>query len=345
MTKNRKYMAYFLVIATSLLATFSFYFWQTLKSANLNVDGKENEVLYIPKGGTYDGVVDSLNRQKLIHDQISFGFVSKSMNYRDVIKPGRYEIEPNMSNRDLISKLRSGDQDAVKLTFNNIRLKSELAERLASNLSIDKNVLLDKLNDPALCEKYGFSTEDIMCMFLPDTYFMWWTLTEDQFLDRMKTEYDNFWNADRLKKADVTTMSPKQIGIMASIVQSETNKMAEQPTVAGVYVNRIKQGMPLQADPTVKFAVGDFTLKRILKGHLIIDSPYNTYKNLGLPPGPITLPEKKAIDAVLNYGKHDYIYFCAKEDFSGFHNFSSNLSDHNANARKFHQAMNERGIH
>ena len=344
MLKNRNYMAYFLVIATSLLATFSFYFWQTLKSANLNVDGKGNAVLYIPKGGTYEGVVDSLNRQKLIHDQISFGFVSKTMKYRDLIKPGRYEIEPNMSNKNLVSKLRSGDQDAVKLTFNNIRLKSELAERLASNLSIDKDVLLEKLNDPAGCEKYGFTTNDIMCMFLPDTYFMWWTLTEDQFLDRMKNEYDIFWNAERLKKAALTTMSPKEIGIMASIVQSETNKTAEQPTVAGVYVNRIKQGIPLQADPTVKFAVGDFSLKRILKVHLKINSPYNTYKIQGLPPGPITLPEKKAIDAVLNYGKHDFIYFCAKEDFSGFHNFASNLSDHNANARKFHQAMNARGI-
>jgi UPF0755 protein len=160
----------------------------------------------------------------------------------------------------------------------------------------------------------------------------------------MKNEYDIFWNAERLKKAALTTMSPKEIGIMASIVQSETNKTAEQPTVAGVYVNRIKQGIPLQADPTVKFAVGDFSLKRILKVHLKINSPYNTYKIQGLPPGPITLPEKKAIDAVLNYGKHDYIYFCAKEDFSGFHNFASNLSDHNANARKFHQAMNARGI-
>ena len=344
MLKNRKYMAYFLVIATTLLATFSFYFWQTMKSANVNVDGKENAVLYIPKGGNYQGVLDSLNKQHLIHDQISFGFISKTMKYRDLVKPGRYELAPNSDNKTIITKLRSGDQYEVKLTFNNIRLKSELAERLASNLSIDKDILLDKLNDPAICEKYGFSQEDIMCMFLPDTYYMWWTLTEDQFLDRMKKEYDAFWTAERKQKAAITSMSPKEVGIMASIVQSETNKTDEQPTVAGVYVNRIKQGIPLQADPTVKFAVGDFTLKRILLKHLTIDSPYNTYKIQGLPPGPIALPEKKAIDAVLNYGKHDYVYFCAKEDFSGYHNFASDLAQHNANARKFHQAMNEREI-
>jgi UPF0755 protein len=344
MLRNRKIIAFLLVIATSLLATFSFYFWQVAKSANLNVDGKDTAVLYIPKGGTYEGVLDSLNKQKLIHDQISFGFLTKFMKYRDAVKPGRYEIEPNEDNRSFIAKLRSGDQDEVKLTFNNIRLKSDLAERLAVNLSIDKNTLLAKLNDPAVCEKYGFSTENIMCMFLPDTYFMWWTLTEDEFLDRMKHEYDAFWTAERKQKAAETTMNPIQIGIMASIVQSETNKTDEMPTVAGVYVNRIKQSMPLQADPTVKFAVGDFAIKRILLKHLSIDSPYNTYKVLGLPPGPVALPEKRAIDAVINYGKHNYIYFCAKEDFSGYHNFASDYSTHTANARRFHQAMNERGI-
>jgi UPF0755 protein len=345
MFRNRKIIAFLLVISTSLLATFSFYFWQVAKSANLNVDGKEAAVLYIPKGGTYEGVLDSLNGQKLIHDQISFGFLSKFMNFRDSVKPGRYEIEPNEDNRSFIAKLRSGAQDEVKLTFNNIRLKSDLAERLSANLSIDKEILLNKLNDPAVCEKYGFTTENIMCMFLPDTYFMWWTLTEDEFLDRMKHEYDVFWTDERKgKAATTTTMSPVEIGIMASIVQSETNKTDEMPTIAGVYVNRIKQGMPLQADPTVKFAIGDFSIKRIMKKHLSIDSPYNTYKVQGLPPGPVALPEKKAIDAVLNYGKHSYVYFCAKEDFSGYHNFASDLSAHNANARLFHNAMNERGI-
>ncbi|KPM49186.1 endolytic transglycosylase MltG [Jiulongibacter sediminis] len=343
MRKN-KILAYALVIVSTLIATFAFYFWQVVKSPNINVDGEETAVLYIPKGATYETVLDSLNKHELIHDQISFGFLSKFMEYRDAVKPGRYEIEPNASNKSIISKLRSGDQDEVKLTFNNIRLKSELAEKLAANLAIDKEVLLSKLNEPEVCEKYGFSTEEIMSMFLPDTYFMWWTLSEDEFLDRMKFEYDKFWTAERLNKAETTGMTPVQVSTMASIVQSETNKGDEQPRVAGVYVNRIKNGIPLQADPTVKFAVGDFALKRILNKHLSIDSPYNTYKVKGLPPGPIALPEKRAIDAVLNFEDHNYLYFCAKEDFSGYHNFAATLAEHNANARRFHTALNQRGI-
>ncbi len=344
MFKKNKILAYLLVIVTTVAATFSFYFWQVLKSANLNVDGKETFVLLVPKNATYEQVLDSLNSHKMIHDQISFGFLSKFMEYREKVRPGRYEIPPNSGNREILSKLRSGNQDPVKLTFNNIRLKEELAEKLAANLLIDKENLMDKLNDPVVCEKYGFKPETIMSMFLPDTYFLWWTLTEDEFLDRMKLEYDKFWTAERREKARQTGMSIVEVSTMASIVQQETNKRDEQPRVAGVYVNRIKGGIPLQADPTVKFAVGDFTLKRILHKHLTTDSPYNTYRVLGLPPGPIALPEKAAIDAVLNYENHQYVYFCAREDFSGYHNFAVTLAEHNANAARFHKAMNDRGI-
>ena len=344
MFKNHKLLGFLLVIVSTLAATFAFYFWQVVKSPNLNVDGENSVALLIPKGATYQTVMDSLNKHELIHDQISFGFLSKFMEYRESVKPGRYLIRPNASNRTVLAKLRSGDQDEVKLTFNNIRLKEELAKKLAANLLIHEEVLLEKLNDLEVCEKYGFNTDNIMCMFLPDTYFMWWTITEDEFLDRMKYEYNQFWTKERLAKAAKTGMSPKQVGIMASIVQSETNKRDEQPRVAGVYVNRIKSGIPLQADPTVKFAVGDFTLKRILNKHLTVASPYNTYKIQGLPPGPIALPEKGAIDAVLNFENHNYVYFCAREDFSGYHNFAATLAEHNVNARKFHRAMNERGI-
>ncbi|UBM58929.1 endolytic transglycosylase MltG [Marinilongibacter aquaticus] len=344
MFKSRKFLAYGLVIFSTLVATFSFYFWQIIKSPNLNLDAKESAVLYIPKGATYQTVVDSLNAHKLIYDQISFGFLSKLMDYREAVKPGRYEIPPNSANKAVITKLRSGDQDPVKLTFNNIRLKEELAEKLASNLSIDHDELLNKLNDEALCEKYGFTTDNIMCMFLPDTYFLWWTLDADAFLDRMHSEYEKFWTKERLAKAENTGLTPIQVAVMASIVQSETNKSDEQPRVAGVYINRMHKGIPLQADPTVKFAVGDFTLRRILNVHLNTVSPYNTYLNKGLPPGPIALPEKRAIDGVLNYEKNNYLYFCAREDFSGYHNFAATLAEHNANARRFHLALNKRGI-
>ncbi len=344
MLKNKNFQAFTLVIVSTLLATFSFYFWQVFQSPNLNVDGEKTAVLYIPKGADYQQVLDSLDSKKLINNQVGFGFLSKFMKYREKIKPGRYEIKPNSSNREIIGKLRAGNQDAVKLTFNNVRTKDDLIKKIGGKLSFPNEELLTKLNDESVCEKYGFTTDNIMCMFLPDTYFVFWTVDSDEFMVRMKFEYKNFWNEERLAKAEETAMSPIQVGIMASIVQSETNKKDEMKTVAGVYVNRIKQGIPLQADPTVKFAVGDFTLRRILTKHLSIDSPYNTYRNTGLPPGPIALPERVALDAVLNYDRHNFVYFCAKEDFSGYHNFAETLSEHNANARKYQTALNNRGI-
>jgi UPF0755 protein len=344
MFKNKKTLAYVLVIVSTLAATFSFYLWQVANSPNLNVGGKENYVLYIQKNDNYEDVLKTLRKDDMIKDDVSFGLLTKRMNYRDHVKPGRYEIKPDAGNKKFISKLRSGDQDPVKLTFNNVRTKADLIEKIDKKLLFDSNKLLAMLNDTNVCKKYGFNKETIMCMFLPDTYFVYWDATEEAFLDRMKKEYDNFWNGQRIDDAHAINMSPVEIGTLASIVQSETNKVDEMPKVAAVYINRIAQGMPLQADPTVKFAVGDFSIKRILTKHLNINSPYNTYRNLGLPPGPIALPERAALKAVLNYEKSDNIFFCAKEDFSGYHNFAANLSDHNINAKKYHDALNQRGI-
>jgi UPF0755 protein len=205
-------------------------------------------------------------------------------------------------------------------------------------------VLLEKMKNEEACAKYGFTSETIMCMFLPDTYFIYWNSSVEDFMDRMKTEYEKFWNDKRLAQAKVINMTPIQVGVMASIVQSETNKPDEMPRVAGVYVNRIATDMPLQADPTVKFAVGDFSLKRILTKHLMTPSPYNTYINTGLPPGPIALPERVALDAVLGYEKHNYTYFCAKEDFSGYHNFAATYTEHLKNADIYQAALDARGI-
>lgn len=344
MFKNRKVLVYLLVIVSTLAATFTFYFWQLANSPNLNVQGEKTFVLYIPKNATYDTVLDSLRAHKMITDEVSFGFLSKRMSYRENINSGRYEIPASSSNKEILSKLKNGEQDPVKLTFNNIRTKSDLIKKLGSKMAFNPDELYNKLNDEVVCEKYGFTKETIMSMFLPDTYFIYWDLPVDGFLDRMKSEYKTFWNKDRLQKAQNINMTPSQVSTMASIVQSETNKTDEMPKVAGVYVNRIATGMPLQADPTVKFAVGDFSIKRILSKHLSVDSPYNTYKYLGLPPGPIALPERKAIDAVLNYQKHDFTYFCAKEDFSGYHNFAVNYTEHLQNANKYQKALNERGI-
>jgi UPF0755 protein len=344
MFKNKKVLMYLLVIVSTLAATFTFYFWQVAYSPNLNVDGKEKFVLYIPKNSNYDSVLDSLRSNKIINNEVAFAFMSKRMNYREKIKSGRYEIPPNSSNKEILSKLRRGSQDPVKLTFNNIRTKQDLIDKIGTKLDLDGQGLLEKLNDESVCRQYGFDTNTIMSMFLPDTYFVYWDISPEDFLKRMKTEHNSFWNKDRLEKAQKINMNPVEVATMASIVQSETNKKDEMPKVAGVYVNRIAQGIPLQADPTVKFAVGDFSLKRILHKHLTTASPYNTYINRGLPPGPIALPERVAIDAVLNYQDHNYIYFCAKEDFSGYHNFAVNYNEHLLNASKYQKALNERGI-
>ena len=344
MLKNRKLVAYTLVIVTTIVATLSFYFWQVASSANLNVKGEKTFVLYIPSNGTYANVVDSLHKHRVIHDEISFQFLSKWMKYPENVKGGRYEIKPNSSNKEIISKLKRGLQDDVRLTFNNIRLKSDLIKKIGSRFEFSNEELLEKLQDKEVCNKYGFDTTTIMCMFLPNTYFVRWTTTSQKFLDRMHDEYDKYWTADKLAKAKSINMTPVQVAVMASIVQSETNKKDEMPRVAGSYINRLAINMPLQADPTVKFAVGDFSIKRIMEKHLAISSPYNTYRNTGLPPGPIALPEPVALDAVLNYEHHDYIYFCAKEDFSGYHNFAVTYSDHLHNAHIYQEALNKAKI-
>ncbi len=344
MLKNRKFIAYALVISTSVAATLSFYFWQVSSSANLNVDGKKDFVLYIPTGANYKTVVDSLHHNKMITDEISFQFLTKLMKYRDKVRPGRYIIPPNSGNREIISKLRNGRQDEVRLTFNNVRLKSDLIKKMGGKFEFKTEELTKLLQSPETCQKFGFDTSTIMCMFLPNTYFIRWTTTPEKFMARMHDEYRKYWTEEKLKQAEAIQMTPTQVAILASIVQSETNKVDEMPRIAGAYINRMTANMPLQADPTVKFAVGDFSIKRILYKHLSINSPYNTYKNLGLPPGPIALPEPNALNAVLNYEHHNYLYFCAKEDFSGYHNFAETFQEHTNNARIFQEALDKANI-
>jgi UPF0755 protein len=240
--------------------------------------------------------------------------------------------------------LRNGNQVPVKLTFNNIRLKKDFTERISHQLMLDSPTLLERLNDSSFAASLGFDTATIMTLFIPNTYEMYWNIPVDHFLKRMKTEYNRFWTKERLAKADAISLSPAEVSILASIVEEETAKKEEFLLVAGLYLNRLRKGMLLQADPTVKFAANDVTLRRILYHHLEIDSPYNTYKHPGLPPGPIRLPSISAIDAVLNYTEHSYLYMCAKEDFSGAHNFAVTLKEHNTNARNYQAALNRNNI-
>ena len=249
-----------------------------------------------------------------------------------------------MSNVDLIRKLRSGNQEAVKLQFQNFRLLSDFAGYVGKQLECDSSALINKLDSIDLIRQYGFNEENIFCMFIPNTYELYWNTSAEKFIEKMNDQYKKFWNEERKSKAKKIGLSPIEVSILASIVDQEALVNAELKRIAGEYMNRINKGMKLEVDPTVIFAIGDFNIKRVLNKMLTFNSPYNTYKYTGLPPGPICMPSIAAIDAVLDYERHNYIYFCAKEDFSGYHNYASNLKDHQQNARKFQLALSKRGI-
>jgi len=300
--------------------------------------------LYIDEKKDYEAIIGQLETQSQIKDIRLFKKLASMMKYPQNIKSGKYEIKPELNYLELIRMLRNGNQVPVQLTFNNIRLEKDFIERIGNQLRFGEDVLRDRLNQPEVCRSLGFDTTTIMCMFIPNTYEMYWTTPVNQFLERMKKEYARFWTPERLSKAQAIPLSPVEASILASIVEEESADKAEYPVIAGLYINRLRKGMLLQADPTVKFAVGDFELRRILNVHLAINSPYNTYKNHGLPPGPIRIPSIASIDAVLNYTHHNYLYMAAKEDFSGRHNFAVTLSEHNRNADKYREALNRNNI-
>ncbi|MDH6304171.1 UPF0755 protein [Parabacteroides sp. PF5-5] len=273
-----------------------------------------------------------------------FKQLADMLKYPAAMKTGRYAVEPGMDHLTLLNQLRRGQQTATRITFNNIRLKDDLAERLAEQLMINPEDILQLIDDPAFCESLGFTTETITTLFIPNTYEVYWNIPADNLLKRMKREYDAFWTDKRKAKAKAINLTPVEVAILASIVEEETAVYDEYPIVAGLYLNRLKKGIPLQADPTVKFAVGDFSLQRILFQHLEVESPYNTYKYAGLPPGPLRVPSIRGLDGVLNYMQHNYLYMCAKEDFSGRHNFAITLAEHNRNAERYRAELNRRRI-
>jgi len=256
-------------------------------------------------------------------------------------KPGRYIITAGMSNNAMINMFLSGRQSPIRITFNNVRLREDLAKKLGPKLECGEQALLDVLKDEALAKKYGLTKDNFMVIFIPNTYEVFWTVKPKEFVERMHGEWKKFWTEERKKKAEEIGLSPAEITILASIVKGETNKTDEMDEIAGLYINRLKKGWKLEADPTVKFAVGDPTLTRVLKKHLETESPYNTYLHEGLPPGPINLPDIVVIDKVLNYAHHNYMFMCAKEDLSGYHNFAETNAQHEANAAKYRVAYRE----
>ncbi len=339
---NKKRIYIILIVCLVLLLGTATNFSLKLFRSNTNKQFEQG-YLYIPTGSNLDDVVAIIKAQQILNNTESFKWVANKMNFKN-IKPGKYKITKGLSNIELVRLLRSGKQEPIKLTFQNIRLKTDFAGYIGKNFEIDSLAFLNMLDSIDLVRQYGFDEETIFCMFIPNTYEMYWNTSKEKFFERMQKEYVKFWHTERFAQAKSIGLSPVQVSILASIVDQEALLNREMIRIAGVYMNRLNRGIKLEADPTVIFANGDFTVKRVLYKLLQKDSPYNTYKYTGLPPGPICMPSVAAIDAVLHFEKHNYIYFCAKEDFSGLHNFASNVTEHQMNARKFQQALNNRGI-
>ncbi len=342
--QKRKRFVMGMVIFSIMLSTFTFYFYQLFYGANVLTQADARTIL-IDKDDNFDSLRNYLYDEGIIEDALSFSFVAKILKYPDLVKAGVYRLEPKMNNIDAIRKLRSGDQIPVDITFNNVRFKTDLTEKITAGIGLNPEEFEALLNDDDFLEEYGFNGQNIMAMFIPNTYEVYWTITAKALFERMNKEYTNFWTAEKKEKASAIGLDPIKVSALASIVQDESIMGEEKPVIAGLYINRLNKNMLLQADPTVKYALGDFSIQRILTVDTRVDSPYNTYRYRGLPPGPINLPSISSLNAVLNYEEHSYIYMCAKEDFSGYHRFAKTLVEHNRNARLFQQALNNRNIY
>ena len=302
----------------------------------------ERRSLYVRSGSEYRTLEDSLDTAIAL--TAFFRFYARHIELDRSFKPGHYVLEPGMNVVQVARMLKLGLQTPVRVTINNVRIPAQLAQKLAGQIAADSAAIMRALTSDEVARKAGFDSLTLFSMFIPNTYEFYWTVTPEEFVERMKREYDRFWTPERDALRKRSGLSRFEVMTLASIVYEETRKTDEMPRVAGVYVNRLKKGMPLQADPTIKYAMQDFGLRRILYKHLKYESPYNTYLNKGLPPSPICMPGINAIDAVLNYEKHDYIFFCARETFDGYHNFAKTLREHNANAQAYSRELNRRKI-
>ena len=308
-------------------------------------NNSSEKYIHIPTDSDFSKVVNILVEHGLLININSFEWLAKQKKYYSNIKPGRYKIDRALNNNELVNLLRSGEQTPVKVTFNNLRTKEQLAAKVGEQIEADSLEIIEYITDVLFQKKFDLNDDNVSCIFLPNTYEFYWNTSAEEFVSRMLKEYSNFWNSSRKAKADARNLTYYEVSILASIVEKEQSiRLDERPIIAGLYLNRIKKGMKLQSDPTVVFAIGDFSIRRVLKKDLKVNSPYNTYMYSGLPPGPICLPSINAIDAVLNANKNDYIFMCAKEDFSGYHNFAKNSRQHNKNAKKYRRALNDRKI-
>ena len=313
-----------------------------LKSNVKDIETKQFILVY-PEDNQ-DEILKKIEETNCVKNMSTLKMVASVFNLQEKKKSGRYELKSGESNMEIVRKIIYGRQSPVRISFNAVRTKEILAEKITEKLQMSADDFLEALESPEILQKYGLTSETIISLFLPNTYEVYWNITPADLIERMKKEYDKFWTDDRKARLADCNLTQTEVSTLASIVEEETLKKDEKPMVAGLYLNRLRIGMALQADPTVKFALQDFSLKRIYGGHLQCDSPYNTYKYAGLPPGPIRTPSADGIDAVLNYTHHNYIYMCAKEDFSGYHNFASTYAAHQENAQKYRRALNRLNI-
>jgi UPF0755 protein len=334
---NKFKLAAFL-IGSTLLITFTFYTYQIVYTPNILVE-KDDRLFVIRAGSTYREVLTDLDKQGFVNDMASFAFLARLKNFDRKIQPGRYMLRRDMTNIAAINALKGGRNEAMNVTFTNVRLLSELEEKVTKNIGVTTEEFDEALDEFIATNQEGFNRENILAMFIPNTYQVYYNIVPEDLVSRLHDEYEKFWNDERRTKAKALGMTPIEVSVLASIVQAETVKEDEAPRVAGLYINRLKRDIPLQADPTLVFASKDFGLKRVLDKHKEIDSPYNTYKYGGLPPGPINMPQISSIDAVLDHEQSDYIYMCAREDFSGYHNFAKTLREHNINAARYQHAL------
>lgn len=344
MTKNKRIRVFInIIMLLALIAVILGYYIRSTVFKPIQLS--ETAYIYIEPTANYDEIViQIINKVNLPSEKI-FQMLSERMKYSESIKSGRYAIKDGMTMPEILRMLRAGNQSAVKLTFNNMRTKENLAGRISNQLMMDSLSLLNALKDENKANELGFDTNSLAAMFIPNTYEVYWDTSIDNLLKRMQNEYTAFWNESRKAKAKQIGLTPVEVSTLASIVEEEATFSDEYPIVAGLYLNRLKRGQRLQADPTVKFALGDFSLRRILYKHLEVESPYNTYRNEGLPPGPIRVPSIKGIDATLSPQDHNYLFMCAKEDLSGRHNFATTHAEHMRNAARYQRALNERMIY
>jgi len=330
-----------LVGVVVLMALIGIGVW-TLFSALPTVE--ETKYLYVDADDDFDSVLVKIDTTAQPRSLFAFKTLASWTGYSKKVRTGRYEVAPDVSPFTLVRKLKNGEQTPIQLTVSSTWTKEMLAAKVAKQLMADSAAIATAMNDPELCAKYGMDPVTIVTVFIPNTYEMYWNVAPETFVDRMYKEYERFWTKEREAKAKQMNMSRLEVVTLASIVDAETANNGEKPMIAGLYLNRFRKGMLLQADPTVKYALGDFGLRRIYASMLRVQSPYNTYVTKGLPPSPIRVPGVESIDAVLNHVEHDYLFMCAKEDFSGTHNFAATFAQHQANARRYVAALNARNI-